>query len=132
MKPNDVAFCAKLLQNTTVPVGTVISFPHGNSVTPVKIEEARAAIQDGALEIDMVLPIGLVRSANFDYVRDEVNQMTQLCHDHKVLLKIIFENCYLNRDEIVRCCEYAVTQVSISSKHLQDSEHMVRVLKISV
>ena len=105
VKPNDVAFCAKIMQGSDVGVGTVISFPHGNSKTNVKLLETETAIKDGAVEIDMVMPIGLVRSGEFAYVQKEVDAMLNLCHKNNALLKVIFENCYLSEGEIILCCE---------------------------
>ncbi len=105
VKPNDVAFCAKILQGSGVLVGTVTGFPHGNSVTAAKVLEAETAIKEGAEEIDVVLPIGLVKSGEFAYVQNEVEAMKNVCHKNKALLKVIFENCYLTKEEIIICCE---------------------------
>lgn len=105
VKPNDVAFCAKILQGSDVLVGTVTGFPHGNSVSNAKLFEADIAIKEGAKEIDMVLPIGLVRSGENVYVKKEVEMMKNLCHKHDALLKIIFETCYLTKEQIILCCK---------------------------
>lgn len=105
VKPNDVAYCAKILQGSDVLVGTVTGFPHGNSVSAAKVLEAEIAVKDGAKEIDMVLPIGLVRSGEYNYVKKEVEMMHNFCHKENALLKIIFENCYLTKEQIIICCE---------------------------
>lgn len=105
VKPNDVAYCAKILQGSDVLVGTVTGFPHGNSVSAAKVLEAEIAVKDGAKEIDMVLPIGLVRSGEYNYVKKEVEMMYHFCHKENALLKIIFENCYLTKEQIIICCE---------------------------
>lgn len=41
-----------------VNICTVIGFPLGYSTTPIKVAEAKQAIEDGANEIDMVINIG--------------------------------------------------------------------------
>ena len=104
-KGYDVAYCAKRLQGTGVKVGGSAAFPHGNSTTKMKVEEAIANIDDGAEELDTVLPIGLVRSGRYDYAKAELDAVAEACHKRGVIVKVIFENFYLTRDEIIRCCE---------------------------
>ena len=104
-KGYDVAYCAKRLQGTGVKVGGSAAFPHGNSTTKMKVEEAIANIDDGAEELDTVLPIGLVRSGMYDYAKAELAAVAEACHKRGVIVKVIFENFYLTRDEIIRCCE---------------------------
>ena len=104
-KGYDVAYCAKRLQGTGVKVGGSAAFPHGNSTTKMKVEEAIANIDDGAEELDTVLPLGLVRSGMYDYAKAELDAVAEACHKRGVIVKVIFENFYLTRDEIIRCCE---------------------------
>ena len=104
-KGYDVAYCAKRLQGTGVKVGGSAAFPHGNSTTKMKVEEAIANIDDGAEELDTVLPIGLVRSGMYAYATAELDAGAEACHKRGVIVKVIFENFYLTRDEIIRCCE---------------------------
>ncbi len=104
-KGYDVAYCAKRLQGTGVKVGGSAAFPHGNSTTEVKIFEALKNIEDGAEELDTVLPIGLVRSGMYDYARDELAQIAETCHKKNVIVKVIFENYFLTPQEIIKCCE---------------------------
>lgn len=101
----DVAFAYGILKGTQVPVGTVVGFPHGSSSTEAKLRETETAIAHGASEIDAVIPIGLVKSGNYDYVYNELEMITKLIKCEKKLVKIIFENCYLTGREIVKCCE---------------------------
>ena len=56
------SWLSKLLKDTDVIVSTVIGFPHGSNLTAIKVAEAQAAMDDGALELDMVLNIGELRS----------------------------------------------------------------------
>jgi deoxyribose-phosphate aldolase len=55
VKPCHVRLVARLLDGSDVKVGTVISFPHGNSTTVIKVAEARQTMSDGAVELDMVI-----------------------------------------------------------------------------
>ncbi|MBQ3274228.1 MAG: deoxyribose-phosphate aldolase [Christensenellaceae bacterium] len=103
-KGYDVAYCAKKLAGTTVKVGGSAAFPHGNSTKACKLFEAQQNIDDGAEELDTVMPIGLIRSGMYDYARDEIAALAELCHRNNVILKVIFENYFLTPDEIKECC----------------------------
>jgi deoxyribose-phosphate aldolase len=67
--PYYVARCTEILQGTTVLPSTVIGFPHGGQATSTKVSEAKTAIADGAIELDMVVNISAVLSERYDYVR---------------------------------------------------------------
>jgi deoxyribose-phosphate aldolase len=104
VKPVDVKLAVSLLKGSDVEVGTVIGFPHGNSVTPIKVAEAKQALADGASELDMVINIGAMRSGKFDYVRDEIKAICDVAKG-KALVKVIFENAYLTDEEKVKACK---------------------------
>ena len=105
-KPCDVALAARLLAGSDVAVGTVVGFPHGNSTTAVKVAEARQALADGAVELDMVINIGALRSGKTDYVRDEIKAIVEVARG-KALVKVILENAYLTPEERVTGCKLA-------------------------
>jgi len=98
IKPYAVPLAAKILAGTDVKVGTVIGFPHGNSHTAVKRKEAEQALSEGALEVDMVVNIGKVISNDRDYVSDEIKIINELVVDCGAILKVIFENDFLEND----------------------------------
>ncbi len=104
VKPCHVRLAAELLQNSDVKVGTVIGFPHGNSTTAIKLAEARQAITDGAVELDMVINIGELRSGHDDYVRSEIKSICDLAHASGAIVKVIFENAYLTDPEKIKAC----------------------------
>lgn len=105
VRPYDVKLCVKQLKGTGVGVSVVISFPHGNSTTEVRVAEALQAIQDGGSELDLVLPIGRIRSGDWDYVKGDLSAVCYASHRQKVPIRVIFENAYLTKEEIVKCCE---------------------------
>jgi len=72
-----------------------------------KIAETKDAIANGADEIDYVINVGEVKNGNFDYIRDEMEQMTALCREAGVLIKVIFEICYLTDEDIVKIAQIA-------------------------
>ena len=94
-----------LLAGSGVAPSTTVGFPHGGHSTATKIAEAREAISSGARELDMVVNVSKVRSHDWTYVRQDIAAINDLCHAQGVLLKVIFENAYLTRDEKVRLCE---------------------------
>ncbi len=101
----DVAFVHDILKGSDVMTGTVIGFPHGTQSTAAKVAETAAAIKDGAAEVDMVIPIGLALSGEYNIVRDDIAAVLKTAHGEGAALKVIFENCYLNDEVIVRLCE---------------------------
>jgi len=82
---------------------TVVGFPLGYSVTEAKVAETRAAIADGAEEIDMVINITDIKNGDFDRVTDEIKALKEAAGGR--ILKVIVETCYLDEDEKVRICE---------------------------
>lgn len=94
------ATCAKLLKDSDVHTGAAISFPLGQTTLRAKSFEVHDAIDKGADEIDYVVNLTAVKNGDFDYVKNEMQTLVQLCHDKNVLCKVIFENCYLTKDEI--------------------------------
>lgn len=44
--------------------------------------------------------MGRLKMQDYDYIEKEMRQMTSLCHKHSILVKVIFENCYLTKEEI--------------------------------
>ncbi len=104
VRPADVELCAKHLADSTVVVGTVIGFPHGDSTTATKVFEAKRAMADGAVELDMVLNYGLLRSGEFESVGEDIRAVVEAANG-EALVKVIFENAYLDDELIVRACE---------------------------
>lgn len=86
-----------------LPICTVIGFPNGYSTTVVKCAETEDAVNNGALEIDMVINIGWVKEGKYDAVLDEINQIKVACHGK--LLKVIVETCLLTKEEKIRLAE---------------------------
>jgi deoxyribose-phosphate aldolase len=92
------------LDGSGVPICTVIGFPLGATLTTAKVAEAHAAIDAGAVELDMVLPVGLLKSGKYEAVYQDITALAETCHAHDAHLKVIFENCYLDRYEKIMAC----------------------------
>lgn len=105
INPHYIKFAKSLLHDTGVKVCTVIGFPLGANSTEVKVFETQNAIENGADEIDMVLNIGAVKSKNWQLVEADIEQVVKMVHQNAKLIKVIFETCLLDSDEIVKCCQ---------------------------
>ena len=103
--PYYAARCAQLLASSDVQPSTTIGFPHGGHTTAVKLAEVEQALKDGATELDMVINISQARSANWQYVENEIRILTKATHAADAKIKVIFENAYLDDDAKVRLCE---------------------------
>jgi deoxyribose-phosphate aldolase len=105
VKPCHVKLAKQVLKDSDVKVSTVVGFPHGSNLTATKVAEAQAAMDDGAVELDMVLNIGALRSGQADYVRDDIQAVCLAAHAQDVKVKVIFENAYLNDEQKILACK---------------------------
>lgn len=103
-----VKLCAEYLAGSDVLVDAAVGFPLGITTIPCKLFEAEEAIQNGAGEVDYVVNVGKVKCGDFDYIKDEMEQMVALCKKYNVCCKVIFENCYLSDDEKRELCKIAL------------------------
>lgn len=100
-------YCANLLEGTDIHVGAAIGFPLGQTSIKVKVAETIDAIENGADEIDYVINLTELKEKNYDYVKDEMEQIVNICREHHVISKVIFENAFLTKDEIIKLTEIA-------------------------
>lgn len=105
VKPYHVRLAAQVLQHSDVLVSTVVGFPHGSSTTQTKLAEAQQALAEGAVELDMVMNYGALRSGQTDYVRAEIKAICDLAHAHNAKVKVILENAYLTDEQKVLACQ---------------------------
>jgi deoxyribose-phosphate aldolase len=104
VNPMHVRRCAERLRGASSVVCTVIGFPLGATPSDVKVLEARRAIRDGAKEVDMVIPIGALRSGDHRYVYDDIRKVAEAAHEGRALLKVILETALLTDEEKVAAC----------------------------
>ena len=102
--PYYVSRAAKNLQPTLVKVATVIGFPLGYQFSEVKLQEIDMAARLGAAEMDMVVNIAAVKDGEWELVDTEIRVAAALTHQHKGILKVIFETAILTPDEIISLC----------------------------
>jgi deoxyribose-phosphate aldolase len=97
------AFCSRELQGTAVKTCVVVGFPLGAMSSESKAFEAAEAVKQGAIEIDMVLPIGLLLEGNEAGVKSDIAQVVDAVKG-KAIVKVIFETGFLSNDQIVAAC----------------------------
>ena len=86
-----------------VAVCTVVGFPNGYCTQGVKVAEARAAVADGADEIDMVINVCALKSGDTGYVKEEIAAVKKACGDK--ILKVIVEAALLTEEEKLLVCD---------------------------
>ena len=99
--------CAKHLSSSDVGIGAAIAFPLGQTSIETKVFETEDAIKNGATEIDYVLNIAEVKNGNFEYIKEEMKTIVEVCKKKDVTSKVIFENCYLTNNEIIALSKIA-------------------------
>ena len=105
VKPCHVTLAKEQLKDLDVIVSTVVGFPHGSNLTEIKVAEAEKAMDEGALELDMVLNIGQLRSGKNNFVGADIKAVCDAAHARGVKVKVIFENSYLTDEEKITACK---------------------------
>lgn len=106
-----VPLAQQMLQDSAVKVCTVVGFPLGASLPQVKAYEARAAISNGATEIDMVIHIGAVKNRDLIALHEDISDVAVACHDadseKEIICKVIIETALLTDEEKIIACQIA-------------------------
>ncbi|MEV0567072.1 deoxyribose-phosphate aldolase [Dactylosporangium sp. NPDC050588] len=88
--PSMIAVAAEALRGSGVHLASVATaFPSGQAPLPVKLADTRAAVADGADEIDMVIKRGAFLAGRYAEVHDEIVAIKEACGDAH--LKVILE-----------------------------------------
>ena len=89
-------------------IAVVVDFPFGSGTT-----ETRAILveklSDMAEELDIVAPIGYVKSGRYDLVKSDLGQVVNSAHDNKRLIKVIVEDAYTTIAEKKKLYELVMT-----------------------
>ena len=80
-----------------IAICTVVGFPNGYSSAAVKAFEAKEAIENGATEIDTVIPVGALRAGDLRALREELSLLREATRGY--ILKVIIETCLLSDEE---------------------------------
>ena len=101
--PYYVKAVKEYLKDTNIEIATVIGFPNGASTTNVKVYEAIDAVDNGATEIDMVINICALKNKDYDYIKQEINEIRDAIAGK--VLKVIIEESLLTKEEIIKMTE---------------------------
>ncbi|MGD0862717.1 MAG: deoxyribose-phosphate aldolase [Candidatus Limnocylindrales bacterium] len=105
-RPADLPLVVSRLRRTVVGPTTVIGFPHGAHMPNIKEREALVAVDQGAVELDVVVNIGALRGGDLGYVRDELASLVYAVSPTPV--KVILETAYLTPEQVEAGCRVAV------------------------
>ena len=111
VNPAWVAVAAESLAGTGIPVGVVIGFPLGAALPASKRDEATRVLKLGATEVDMVLNVGLLKSAtreDYEAVKQDIRGVVERAHGAGAIVKVILETCLLSFEEKLRASEIAL------------------------
>lgn len=104
VSPIWVKYAAEQLKDTNVKVCTVIGFPQGATPTEVKVFETKNAIENGATEVDMVIPVGVLKDKDYIAVENDIRAVVEAAKS-KALTKVIIETCLLTDEEKIMACK---------------------------
>lgn len=104
VKPYSIGLARKVLAGSSVGICAVVAFPHGKGTTRIKVAETEDALNAGATEIDAVVTIGKVLGGDWEYVVQELRAINHVVVERGALLKVIFENDYLEDRHIIELC----------------------------
>ncbi|HTZ90022.1 MAG TPA: deoxyribose-phosphate aldolase [Alloacidobacterium sp.] len=108
VNPAWVGTAHTILAGSGVPIGTVLGFPLGASLSVSKREEAVELVKLGAHDLDMVLNIGMLKSGMNDRVQQDIRGVVEVAHEAGAIVKVILETSLLNVEEKLRASELAI------------------------
>lgn len=142
VQPRHVAQAKAALKGASVQLASVIGFPAGKAslaeerrmptigdIPPeVKVAQARQAVEDGADELDIVLPVRRFkagcRDGRMDEVREELHALRRVAPG--AYLKVILETDLLDTDEIkaavALCVETGMDMLKTSTGMLEGAQ----------
>ena len=107
VNPYRVKDAAEFLKGTEIKIASVVGFPLGATFTEAKVQETIMAINNGANEIDMVINIGALKDADYQFVEKDIREVVNAAHSAGAIVKVIIETCYLTDEEKRKACELA-------------------------
>ena len=109
VNPVWVPRCVQRLARSQTVVASVAGFPLGASLTATKADEARRAVEQGAMEVDMVVNVGALVAGDTDAARRDIEAVVSATvgANSKALVKVILETGALTNEQIVSGCRCA-------------------------
>lgn len=107
VQPSSVAVAVRELRGTNVAVAAVVSYPHGATLTPVKLAEAGQVLKLGASELELAIHAGALKWGDLDAVYTEIRLAAQCARAAKATLKVLTEMAALGEEQKVIVCALA-------------------------
>ena len=104
VNPVFVPLARGLLKDSGVGVCAVIAFPLGATLPEDKAHEARRVIENGAVEVDMVINLGALKGESYGLLLNDILFVTQEAHERGAKVKVIIEAALLTRREKILAC----------------------------
>lgn len=95
------------LRDEDIQVVTVVGFPFGYESTEAKVAQLKAAIKEGADELDVVWSQTAFHSG-MTWPKIELAQLSKICHEGERILKVIVETAYLSPGQLREACAICV------------------------
>jgi deoxyribose-phosphate aldolase len=108
VNPVWVSLARSVLVGTGIPVGVVVGFPLGASLSGTKRDESIALLRNGAKELDMVISVGPLKSGMNTLVQQDIRGVVEVGHEAGAIVKVILETCLLTMEEKIRGSELAI------------------------
>lgn len=102
-----VKMCKEMLKGSQVLTGAAIGFPLGQTTIEAKEFEAKNAVENGCEEFDYLLNVGKVKEHDYEYIKAEMERLVKVAREAGITCKVIFETCYLTKEEIKEVAKIA-------------------------
>jgi deoxyribose-phosphate aldolase len=105
IKPCAIPLAVEMLAGSSIAVCTVVGFPHGANHPAVKRMETEIALDQGAVEIDMVVNYGSAMGGDWETIRHDIQAVLEPVRARGAMLKVIFESGVIPDDATkIRLC----------------------------
>lgn len=109
INPSSLDIAIEMTRGTETGVCVVCDFPFGLSTTRSKVQQVHEYCRGGGvMDLDVVANYGWIRSGLYREVGEELRAVADACHEHGVILKVIFETDALSLDEVRAASEVAI------------------------
>lgn len=89
ISPTYVPLAKEMLADTDIKIGSVVGFPLGFEDTASKVAEAKALVENGVDDVEVVINLSHLKDEKYDLIENEVEQLREAVGDK--VLKIIIE-----------------------------------------
>jgi deoxyribose-phosphate aldolase len=107
VQPARVALAVRELRGTKIQVCSVIGYPHGATLTPVKLAEAEQVLKLGAGALELAIHAGSLESGDLDAVYTEIRVLAECARAAGAQLKVLAELPSLGEQAQVTVCALA-------------------------